>query len=306
MAITTRLDVLLLADRNEEVLSVANRALAFYPDSEVPFMHATIAIAKLKLGDRLGAIDASRKGMPYGAPFDLWTGLEHDWEFFDDFDPARSAVGLVYVEEYDRVRQLLIDTWGGDDQDPKEAHKLEFLVNRGELEALAGDYGLAVEFFEQAWSLTSNEEGSLVKTNIGYNVLDWSRQSYFPVAMLFAYRKANQHEKADIIAEQFESFLAGHIDANAAVSDQPDYPYLYKQAQYYAIEGRTQEALDKLRTWVDNGTDIFTYIKWDPFMENLRGNPEFEAMVAEVEAELAKIRAQYQARQSALITAGSS
>jgi len=36
---------------------------------------------------------------------------------------------------------------------------------------------------------------------------------------------------------------------------------VYKQAQYYAIEGRSNEALDKLRTWLDYGMDIFTYIK---------------------------------------------
>ena len=32
-------------------------------------------------------------------------------------------------------------------------------------------------------------------------------------------------------------------------------------------------------------------------MENLHGNPEFEALVAEVEAKLAEIRVQYHAQQ---------
>ena len=68
-------------------------------------------MSKLELGDRLGAIESSQKGMPYGYPVDLWTGLEYDWEFFDDLDPIRSAVGLVYVEKYDQIRQLLIDTY---------------------------------------------------------------------------------------------------------------------------------------------------------------------------------------------------
>lgn len=49
---------------------------------------------------------------------------------------------------------------------------------------------------------------------------------------------------------------------------------------------------------------IFTYIAWDPFLDSLRGNPEFETIVAEVEAELANVRAQYHARQAALAGAG--
>jgi hypothetical protein len=75
------------------------------------------------------------------------------------------------------------------------------------------------------------------------------------------------------------------------------------QAQYYAIEGRTAEALDKLRTWLDYGVYIFTYIKWDPFLESLRGDPEFESIVAEVEVELAEIRVQYHEKQAALAEA---
>ena len=40
-------------------------------------------------------------------------------------------------------------------------------------------------------------------------------------------------------------------------------------------------------------------------MESLRGDPEFEAIVAEVEAELAEIRVQYHGKQAALAEAGS-
>ena len=70
------------------------------------------------------------------------------------------------------------------------------------------------------------------------------------------------------------------------------------QSQDGVIEGRTKEALDKLRAWVDYGVDIFTYIKWDPFLESLRGDPKFEAIVAET-------RAQFHAKQAALLEAGS-
>lgn len=253
-AMTSYFSELHNADRHQQGLEVANRALALYPATEVPYAHAWAADSKRKLGDRLGAIDSSRKGMPYGIPTDLWTGLAYDWEFFDNLDPLRRAVELVYVEEYDQIRQILIDTYDAVELDSTgaDAHGyyrfLDYLLSRGTLEALA---------------------------------------------VLFAYRKSGRHEQADIFAAQFEHLLAEDIDLIATVSDLADYRYLYRQAQYYAIEGRTTEALGKLRTWVDYEVDLFTYIKWDPFLENLRGDPEFEAVVAEVEAELAEIRMQY-------------
>jgi tetratricopeptide (TPR) repeat protein len=304
-AMNIRINQLLLADRHQQALSVANRALALYPESEVPFMHAQIAVAKLKMGDRLGAIESSRKGMPYGDPYNLWAGLEYDWEFFDELDPMRSTVGLVYVEDYDRIRQILIDTYDADDPDSAGANELDYLVNRGELEALAGDFETSIEFFERARLLAPEDEGGLVRAEVAYNVLDWSRQSHFSLALLFAYRKSGQHEKAELIAGQFEDLVAENIEAVATVSDLADYQYLYKQAQYHAIEGRSDEALQKLRTWLDYGVDIFTYIKWDPFLESLRGDPEFEAIVAEVEAKLAEIRVQYHGKQAASAEAGS-
>jgi CRP-like cAMP-binding protein/TolB-like protein len=299
-----RFDLLSLADRHQESLVIANRALALHPEDEVPYVNAWVANVKLKMGDRLGAIDASRKGMPYGSPVDLWTGLDYDWEFFDDLDPIRSAVGLVYVEEYDLVRQLLIDEWSGDASVFMGANDLEYLVNRGELEALAGDFETSIEFFERARALTSDMESGLIRAGVVYNILDWSRQSHWSLALLFAYRKSGQHEKADVLAGQFEDMVADRIEEIAIVSDLADYGFLYKKAQYYAIEDRTADALNSLRSWVDNGADIFTYIKWDPFLENLRGNPNFEAIVAEVEVELAETRVLYHARQAELTDAG--
>ena len=274
--------------------------MALYPESQIPYAHAWAAISQRKLGDRLGAIVSSRKGMPYGAPADLWTGLDYDWEFVDEVDPLRAAVGLVYVEEYDRVRQLLADEWDAAEPGAAGANDLNYLVNRGVLEALSGNFELALEFFEKAQLLTVDVEGGLFGAKITMNVLEWSRQSEWPIALLLTYRETGQHEKADVIARQFEAWVAEYIAAIAEVSDLADHNYLYARAQFYAIEGRTDEALGMLRTWADQEVDIFTYIKWDPFLENLRGDPEFEAIVAEVEAALARVRAQHHAKQAAL------
>ena len=99
--------------------------------------------------------------------------------------------------------------------------------------------------------------------------------------------------------------VTGRIAAIATVSDMAEYRYLYQQAQFFAIEGRSNAALYKLRAWLDYGVEIFTYIKWDPFLESLRGNPRFEAIVTEVETQLADTRMQYLALQAGTDEAGS-
>jgi CRP-like cAMP-binding protein/TolB-like protein/class 3 adenylate cyclase/tetratricopeptide (TPR) repeat protein len=291
------------ADRHREALAVASRTLALHPESEVPQAHDWAATSQLKMGDRLGAIDSSRKGMPYSF-IDLWTGLEYDWEFFDEIAVVRPAVGLVYDKEYDKARQVLINAYDG-----VELHSgltnfrsflniRDYLVNRGVLEALAGEFDSSIEFFERARLMVPDEDGGLVRADIVFPALDLPRQSHFSLALLFAYRQSGQHEKADLLARQIVASVTAHIDALAKVSDLADLRYLYQQAQFYAIEGRSNEALEKLRAWVDYGVDIFTYIKWDPFLNSLCGNPEYEAIVAGVEAELAGIRALYYSRQA--------
>ena len=249
------------ADRHREALAVASRTLALHPESKVPQAHHWAATSQLKMGDRLEAIDSSRKGMPYGF-IDLWTGLEYDWEFFDEFAVVRPAVGLVYDKEYDKARQVLIDAYDG-----VESHSgltsfrsflnvRDYLVNRGVLEALAGEFDTSIEFFERARSLVPDENGGLIRAGIVFPALDEPRQSHFSLALLFAYRKSGQHQKADTLAQEIEAWLAEQVETIATVSNQAGYRFLYQQAQFHAIEGHTNEALDKLRAWVDYGAEL--------------------------------------------------
>jgi adenylate cyclase len=285
--------------RHEESLAVANRVLALYPEQEVRQVHAWAASDKLLLGDRIGAIESARLASPFALPIDLWTGLDHDFDVVDDVVPVLSAQSFVYVENYDQVRQILNDWWEIEDPEFDMANDLDYLINRGELEALAGNHESSVEFFEQARLLgPPDEDGGLVGIDFGMNVLDWSRQSYFPLAMLHAYRKTARHGKAQVIASQWEDMIRDETESAAKTGK--IFRRYYKKAQFHAIENRPAEALKMLRAWTDHGTAIFTYVRWDPLLENLHGNPEFEALVAEVEAELANIRKQFHDGQAEL------
>jgi tetratricopeptide (TPR) repeat protein/predicted Ser/Thr protein kinase len=61
----------------------------------------------------------------------------------------------------------------------------------------------------------------------------------------------------------------------------------YNLACYHAVAGERHDALVWLRRSVDRGL-TFASIKTDPDLESLRGDPEFEKIVAEVDSRLAK------------------
>ncbi|MCZ6826167.1 MAG: hypothetical protein O7D88_01525, partial [Gammaproteobacteria bacterium] len=67
----------------------------------------------------------------------------------------------------------------------------------------------------------------------------------------------------------------------------------YVEAQFHAIDGHSDEALKSLRAWKERGSAIFNYIKRDPYFKPLHGELRFQQIVAEVEAELAKVRMEY-------------
>ncbi len=57
----------------------------------------------------------------------------------------------------------------------------------------------------------------------------------------------------------------------------------------YALQGDKQKALSALRQAIDEGwrTLWWYFLKQDPSLESLHDEPEFQAMVAEIEADMA-------------------
>ena len=59
--------------------------------------------------------------------------------------------------------------------------------------------------------------------------------------------------------------------------------------QIYAVQGDKQKALSALRRAIDEGWRGYWwyYLKYDPTLESLHDEPEFQAMVKEIEADMA-------------------
>ncbi len=59
--------------------------------------------------------------------------------------------------------------------------------------------------------------------------------------------------------------------------------------QIYALRGDKQKALSALQRAIDEGwrSHWWYYLKYDPILESLHDEPEFQEMVAEIEADMA-------------------
>ncbi len=227
------------------------------------------------------------KGRPYGRNLRLWFGL--DGANLDAIRPrVRALGGYVYRGDFDAARRILDESYAS------SRDSLEFLVLDGHLESLRGNYAAAVLSFDAArMKLPAGDEDHLIQTDRYAPRLSWDRQTCPAVALLHAYRKLGRDAEGDEIAALIEKTLSELRRSARERRLQGDDGYLYVEAQFHAIDGRSDEALETLRRWKNTSPLIFTYIKRDPYFEPLHGELRFQQIVAEVEAELANIRMEY-------------
>jgi hypothetical protein len=94
--------------------------------------------------------------------------------------------------------------------------------------------------------------------------------------------KAGDQGHADLLLNR--SFQ--HIQTLPRLSQ---FGYWIADVQIYALQGDKQKALLALRQAIDEGWRIYWryFLKHDPSLESLHNEPEFQAMVAEIEADMA-------------------
>jgi len=277
------------AGRLDEAWAMADRARTLSANPRpANSLLAAIALAR---GDVVQAIDLSVQGRPYGDYLDLWFGLK-DVDL-DSIRPRIRAAGpYAYLGEYDRVRQIVLESFANSFESP------EYLITRGELEVLAGNYAQAIEFFDQARPKLPYGDTELFWSKSYSAYLSWSRKSSPSLALLYAYRQTGQHDMAQEMAALIEREIAARRQKFDSVGGTGDHQLLYREAELLAIEGRVDEAIAALRRWQSFDPQQFNYLKSDPFLTSLHGEAEFWQIVAEVEAGLAMIRQQVEAARS--------
>jgi tetratricopeptide (TPR) repeat protein len=79
-----------------------------------------------------------------------------------------------------------------------------------------------------------------------------------------------------------ESRMQRALELDKAVLGENHPDYVYNRACYHALFGRRDEAIRELRRAVDLGYNRYVGISRDPDMDSLRGDPEFETILAEI------------------------
>ncbi len=151
----------------------------------------------------------SVQGRPYGNYLDLWFGLK-DVDL-DSIKPRIRAAGpYAYLGEYDRVRQIVLEAFAN------SFDSTEYLITRGELEVLAGNYDQAIEFFDRARPKLPYGDTELFRPKTYAAYLSWSRKSSPSMALLYAYRRTGQHDMAQEIAALIEREIAARVTPPSA------------------------------------------------------------------------------------------
>ncbi len=93
-------------------------------------------------------------------------------------------------------------------------------------------------------------------------------------------------ERADLLLQRSMEFI------EAQLPEVQRYLYREEPAEIHALRGEIPEALEALREAIDNGWRRGWWrARTKPHYDSLRGEPEFQAMLTELEADAARMRA---------------
>jgi tetratricopeptide (TPR) repeat protein len=137
----------------------------------------------------------------------------------------------------------------------------------------AGRYSDARAFYEEIYPELLNEEAPEIDSRMRYlNAIDLA----LPLS------KLGEQERADLLLER----SLQHIQAVPRFGWDG---YWIADVRIYALQGEKQKALSALRQAIDEGWRAlwWYYLERDPSLESLHGEPEFRAMVKEIEADMA-------------------
>jgi len=135
----------------------------------------------------------------------------------------------------------------------------------------AGRYSEARALYEEAFPGLLNDDVSKIKGN---------HQAGIDLALIL--KRSGEQERADLLLNR----ILTNIQSTQRLGWEG---YGVRDVQIYALRGQKRKALSVLRQAIDAGwrTLWWYYLKRDPNLESLHAEPEFQAMVAEIEADMA-------------------
>jgi tetratricopeptide (TPR) repeat protein len=138
----------------------------------------------------------------------------------------------------------------------------------------AGRYSEARGLYEKSFPELVNE---------GDPKIDNSSRYVAAIDLALVLSKTGEQERADLLLDRSLQYIQ-------TLPRLGTYGYWIADVQIYALQGEKQKALAALRQAIDEGWRGYWwyYLKHDPNLESLHDEPEYQAMVAEIEADMAE------------------
>jgi tetratricopeptide (TPR) repeat protein len=207
------------------------------------------------------------------------------WLFLDlgDLDRAEywseRSIELVPESFWPNFAMHLLHLYRGDEAAALDYARRAFALNPRFVPGLlrdhelrAGRYAEARALYEKTYPELLTEDEPTVDGSNWFTAID--------LALVLS--KAGEHERADWLLESSLQYIQ-------RIPRLGNWGYKVDDVQIYALQGDKQKALSALRQAIDEGWRAFWWysLKLDPSLESLHDEPEFQAMVAEVEADMA-------------------
>jgi tetratricopeptide (TPR) repeat protein len=146
-------------------------------------------------------------------------------------------------------------------------------VYMADVESRAGRYSKALALYEENHPELLGEDAPNVDR----------RNFYVAIGLSSVLSKTGEQERANLLLDRSLQFIQTHPRLGRG-------GYGISDVKIYALQGEKQKALSALRQAIDEGWRAlwWHHLKLDPTLESLHDEPEYQAIIAEIEADMAE------------------
>jgi len=233
----------------DEAVALHRKAIALDPG--IPGMPAWLGSIYLDLGDESEAEFWIKRSLQLGPESRVANGTMRDLHEYRGEE----------AEALDFARKVEFAYW--------RRFTLAFLRN---YDLQAGRYAEVRARYEKYYPALLNEDAPTI-----------DRENYIKATDLaLVLAKTGEQERADLLLNRSLTFLPTIPRLGAE-------GYGIADVRIYALQGKTEKALAALRQAIDQGWrhHWWYYLEHDPNLDSIRDEPEFQAMVEEIKADMA-------------------
>jgi tetratricopeptide (TPR) repeat protein len=200
-----------------------------------------------------------------------------------DFDRAESWIGqsieLGPESSWPNIAMQLLHLYRGDEAAALDYARRAFALDPRFVPGLLRDHELRAGRYPEARALYEKSYPELLKDD-DPKVGSMSYQPAIDLALVLS--KTGEQDRADLL-------LSSSLQYIQTLPRRGEAGYGFADVQIYALQGDKQKGLSALRQAIDEGWRFgWRYsLKLDPNLESLHDEPEYQAMVAEIEADMA-------------------